>query len=90
MGVENHQLAHETGGLSGAPLTDRATDVLKMIRQTVGQDLAIIASGGIVDKESAREKITAGADLIQLYTGLIFKGPSLIHEITDSLAKTKE
>lgn len=89
-GVEKQPMAYETGGLSGAPLKDRATASLKVIRERVGEDLALIASGGIMDKESAFEKIASGANLIQLYTGLIYEGPALIHDITKELAKKKD
>lgn len=89
-GVEKQPMAHETGGLSGAPLKDRATASLKIIRQTVGEDLALIASGGVTDKESALEKIAAGANLVQLYTGLIYEGPALIHAITKEIARKKD
>ena len=89
-GVEKQPMADETGGLSGAPLQDRATASLKIIRQTVGEDLALIASGGVTDKESALEKIAAGANLVQLYTGLIYEGPALIHAITKEMARKKD
>ena len=86
MGIGDHRFADEIGGLSGTPLNDKATKALRIIRQTVGEDFTIIASGGIMSPESAKEKLSAGANLLQLYTGLIYKGPSLIHDITNHLA----
>lgn len=72
--------AEETGGLSGAPLRDRATVVVEQIRRQAGADLPIIAVGGIMSGDDALEKMQAGADLVQVYTGLIYKGPSLVHQ----------
>ncbi|MFL6537258.1 MAG: quinone-dependent dihydroorotate dehydrogenase [Chthoniobacterales bacterium] len=69
----------ETGGLSGAPLLQRSNDVLRLIRARSA--LPVIGVGGIVDAASARSKIEAGAQLIQIYTGLIFRGPALIREV---------
>jgi dihydroorotate dehydrogenase len=73
----------EQGGLSGAPLQERST---ALIRQIVTQStIPIIASGGIMDGNSAREKIVAGAQLVQIYTGLIYRGPGLLREIAAAL-----
>jgi dihydroorotate dehydrogenase len=69
----------EDGGLSGAPLREKATALL---RQIVGKStIPVIASGGIFDAESAQEKFQAGAQLIQLYTGFVYRGPRLLREI---------
>src|SRR5439155_10004750 len=69
----------QEGGLSGAPLRERAT---AFVRQIAAQStIPVIASGGICDAESAREKFQAGAQLIQLYTGLVYRGPRLLQEI---------
>lgn len=75
----------ETGGVSGKPLTERSTNCIKILKEVVGNEVAIIGSGGIDSSDSANNKIKAGASLLQLYTGLIYKGPSLISHIVDSL-----
>ncbi|MFL6499862.1 MAG: quinone-dependent dihydroorotate dehydrogenase [Candidatus Udaeobacter sp.] len=73
----------QAGGLSGAPLRNKSTE---LVREVAAQcQIPIIASGGIFDAESSREKLQAGAQLIQLYTGLIYRGPQLLREIMDSL-----
>lgn len=71
------------GGLSGTPLKEKSTAVIYMLNKLT--DLPIIGSGGIMTAEDANEKIDAGADLIQIYTGFIFNGPKLIKEINNSL-----
>lgn len=77
--------AHESGGLSGAPLFLRATDTLKIIKAVVGDAVTLIGVGGIDSPDSAKEKLAAGADLLQLYTGLIYEGPELVKRIVDGL-----
>ncbi len=69
------------GGLSGLPLKSRSTEIIRMIRKIAGPDLVIIGVGGIMEKSDAIEKLEAGADLIQIYSGLIYQGPSLIKQI---------
>ena len=66
------------GGLSGAPLKTMSTNVVRQLASQVKGKIAIIASGGVMSVEDAEEKRTAGADLVQLYTGLVYKGPALI------------
>jgi dihydroorotate dehydrogenase len=73
----------QEGGLSGAPLRDKSTALVREI--AARSTIPVIASGGISDAESAREKFHAGAQLIQLYTGLVYRGPQLLREILDSL-----
>ena len=73
----------QAGGLSGAPLRDKSTALVREI--AARSTIPVIASGGIFDAESAREKFQAGAQLIQLYTGLVYRGPQLLSEITDRL-----
>ena len=73
----------ETGGLSGAPLREKSTALVRMI--AARSALPVIGCGGIFDAESAREKMEAGAGLIQIYTGLIYRGPGLLREIAGSL-----
>ena len=79
-GVENLQHADETGGLSGAPLRERSTLVVNWLSEALAGDLPVIAVGGIVSADDAIEKLSAGASLIQLYTGLIYHGPQLVSE----------
>ena len=81
-------LAHadEAGGLSGAPLRERATTVLRVLADVLDGALPIIGVGGIMSAEDAREKIRAGATLVQLYTGLIYRGPELVAECVRALA----
>jgi len=77
----NHDYFSGTGGLSGQPLFDASTLALRTLRKHLGSDFPIIASGGVMNKKSFDEKINSGADLVQIYTGFIYKGPSLIAEI---------
>jgi dihydroorotate dehydrogenase len=74
------------GGLSGAPLRTRATGVIRYLRQKLGPGYPIIGVGGIMTADDALEKLDAGADLIQLYTGFIYEGPSLVKAINKKLA----
>ncbi|HEX7414421.1 MAG TPA: quinone-dependent dihydroorotate dehydrogenase, partial [Bacteroidia bacterium] len=69
------------GGLSGKPLTARSTEVIKFLRSKLDKHIAIIGVGGIHSAQDAMDKLSAGADLIQLYTGFIYEGPMLIKEI---------
>jgi dihydroorotate dehydrogenase len=73
----------QEGGLSGAPLRDKSTALVREINAC--STIPVIASGGILDAESAQEKFQAGAQLIQLYTGLVYRGPQLLREIMDNL-----
>ena len=73
----------QPGGLSGAPLREKSTALVRSI--AAKSKLPIIASGGIVDAQSAREKFQAGAQLIQIYTGLIYRGPGLLREIAEGI-----
>jgi dihydroorotate dehydrogenase len=73
----------QAGGLSGAPLREKSTALLREI--AARSTIPVIASGGICDADSAREKFHAGAQLIQLYTGLVYHGPQLLREIIDKL-----
>ncbi|MEY2519304.1 MAG: dihydroorotate dehydrogenase, partial [Verrucomicrobiota bacterium] len=73
----------QTGGLSGRPLREKSTEFVRAI--TSRSRLPVIASGGIFDAESAREKLEAGAQLLQVYTGYIYRGPGLLREILQNL-----
>lgn len=77
------QRLDQVGGLSGAPLRDKSTALLLEI--AARSTIPVIASGGIFDAESAGEKFQAGAKLIQLYTGLVYRGPQLLREIMDRM-----
>lgn len=79
-------LAEEAGGLSGAPLRQRALEVLRRLRATAGPALPLIGVGGIDSPEAAWERITAGASLVQLYTGWIYRGPALVPRILQALS----
>ncbi len=84
-GGSKHATYAETGGLSGKPLAARSTEVIRhLYRQTSGQ-LPIIGVGGIFNASDAWEKITAGASLVQVYTGLVYEGPKIAREITSGL-----
>ncbi|MET3589292.1 dihydroorotate dehydrogenase [Bartonella silvatica] len=76
-GLRNNLHSGETGGLSGQPLFKRSTIVLAKMRQKLGKEIAIIGVGGIKDAQTALEKVKAGADLIQLYSGMVYEGPDL-------------
>lgn len=78
--VSGHPCAKETGGLSGAPLFERSTAVVAALARALANELPIIAVGGIVDGAKAKAKIAAGAQLVQLYSGLIYRGPELVRE----------
>ena len=82
--VKGHRNAEETGGLSGAPLTNHSTEVIAKFHATLGDDLPIIGAGGIFSAEDALAKRDAGAKLVQLYTGFVYQGPQLIHDIIRS------
>jgi len=73
----------QTGGLSGAPLRQRSTEVIRTLRSVT--QLPIIASGGIMDAASAKEKLDAGANLLQIYTGFVYHGPELIRDIVGAI-----
>ena len=82
-------LAHadEAGGLSGAPVRDLSTRVIHALHRAFKGEIPIIGVGGILSGEHARDKMDAGASLVQLYTGLIYRGPSLVRECAEAVAK---
>ena len=80
-------LAEEAGGLSGAPLRARALEVLRRLRAVAGPGLPLIGVGGIDSPEAAWERISAGASLIQLYTGWIYEGPQLVPAILEGISQ---
>ena len=75
----------ETGGLSGKPLTNRSTEVIKFLSEKSKKAFPIIGVGGIHSKKDALEKLDAGASLVQLYTGFIYEGPKLVRDINKAL-----
>lgn len=83
--IAGHSLANETGGLSGVPVKEMATEVVRLLSGELNGKLPIIAAGGIMNAEDAKEKISAGASLVQVYTGLIYKGATLVSEIVNAL-----
>ena len=85
-GVEGLPHATEQGGLSGAPLGGRALATLRMLARALDGAIPIIAAGGILSGAEARERIEAGATLVQLYTGLVYRGPTLVAECVRALA----
>jgi dihydroorotate dehydrogenase len=70
------------GGLSGKPLTQRSTEVISFLRSKLGAHFPIIGVGGIMNAQDAIDKLNAGADLVQVYTGFIYEGPGLIKSIS--------
>ena len=74
----------QSGGLSGAPLRHKSTEIIRTIKSRC--EIPVIGCGGILDGPSAREKVDAGAALVQIYTGLIYRGPGLLREIGEALA----
>ena len=89
-GVEGARFAAEVGGLSGAPLMGKSTAVLRMLRTRLPQAIPLVGVGGILHGADAATKQAAGATLMQVYTGLIYRGPALIGECVDALRRRKE
>lgn len=83
--VSGHTHGEEVGGLSGEPVRQASLRVIQRLYQELGEDIPIIGVGGISDGESAAEKIRAGAKLVQLYTGFIYRGPVLIGEAVEAI-----
>lgn len=77
----------ETGGLSGRPLTERSTELIRTLYRATGGQLPIIGSGGIFTAEDAYEKIRAGASLVEVYTALIYEGPGLLRRLNSGLRR---
>jgi len=84
-GLEREPLARETGGLSGAPLRALSSQVIRRLYATLRGKIPVIGVGGIFTAEHAWEKLMAGAELVQLYAALIYRGPRVVHEILTGL-----
>ncbi len=78
-------LTAETGGLSGAPVRNRSTEVIRYLRSRAGKNMVIIGVGGIFTAGDVKEKIDAGADLVQVYTGFIYEGPRMVKSLLKGL-----
>jgi dihydroorotate dehydrogenase len=85
-GLDSEPLARETGGLSGLPLKPLSTRVIRQLYATLRGRIPIIGVGGIFTADDAWEKLVAGADLIQIYSALIYRGPEVVHHIVSGLA----
>jgi dihydroorotate dehydrogenase len=85
--VEGYKYAQEQGGLSGAPVREMSNRVLKLFREHLNDSIPIIGVGGVFSAEEAEEKMHLGADLVQIYSGFIYEGPSLVKKTVERLAK---
>lgn len=85
--VQDSPWKDQAGGLSGAPVFEKSTHVIRVMKDAVGDRLPIIGVGGIMSGADARAKIEAGASLVQLYSGFIYRGPELIKESADAIAE---
>ena len=90
LSVQDHPLARETGGLSGAPLMGQATLVLRRLRTRLPDTIPLIGVGGILSGADAVAKMSAGASLVQCYTGLVYRGPELIRECVEAIRRRRE
>lgn len=88
-GVKELPKSEEQGGLSGKPLMELSTHCLNLLKRYLGPEITLIGVGGIDNCDNAQKKIDAGASLIQIYTGLIYKGPNLVHELVTGLNNRK-
>ncbi|WP_019029060.1 quinone-dependent dihydroorotate dehydrogenase [Colwellia piezophila] len=84
-GVEGLEFGTEQGGLSGQPVKDKSTQVIKLLSEALDNKLPIIGVGGIASSDDANEKLQAGASLVQVYTGFIYQGPPLVKDIVNGL-----
>jgi dihydroorotate dehydrogenase len=80
----------EAGGLSGSPVLAGSNRVIRLLRQHLGPQFPIVGVGGILSGYDAVSKIEAGADVVQIYTGLIYKGPALVHEVAKALKQISQ
>lgn len=90
LAIEGHPLAHEQGGLSGRPLYGKSTTVLRRLRSRLAAHIPLVGVGGILSGADAAGKATAGADLVQFYTGLVYRGPALVAECVEALRHRRD
>jgi dihydroorotate dehydrogenase len=83
--IPNHPLAAQTGGLSGRPLLAKSSAAVRILRETLGPNMPIIGVGGVSSADDARLLRAAGADLVQLYTAMVYRGPRLVRELAGAL-----
>ncbi|MEO8670042.1 MAG: quinone-dependent dihydroorotate dehydrogenase [Tahibacter sp.] len=86
-GIAGHRHADEAGGLSGRPVFDRSTSVLRGMHARIGQRIPLIGVGGILSGSDAQTKREAGASLIQIYSGMVYRGPALIGDCVEALRR---
>lgn len=84
--VKGLQHAEEAGGLSGAPVLEASNQIIRQLRSALGSRFPIIGVGGILSGADAVSKIRAGADVVQIYSGLIYRGPDLVTESAQAIA----
>jgi dihydroorotate dehydrogenase len=77
-----------SGGISGKPLTEKSTEIIRYLRSKLGDSIPIIGVGGIMTADDALAKLEAGADLVQIYTGFIYEGPGLVKKINQQILKS--
>ena len=88
--VQAHKRANETGGLSGAPLMNQSTMVLRKLRTRLPDSIPLIGVGGILSGADAVAKMSAGAALVQTYTGLVYRGPELVHDCVEAIRRRRD
>lgn len=88
--VAGHRHASEAGGLSGKPLYARSTAVLRRLRSKLNENIPIIGVGGILSGADAAGKLAAGASLVQIYTGMVYRGPGLVYEAVEAVRRRRE
>ena len=88
--VQGQPHAEEAGGLSGAPVLEMSNGVIRQLRAALGKDFPIIGVGGILSAQDAVSKIDAGADLVQIYTGLIYRGPELVQQTALAIKNSRQ
>ena len=90
MPIQGHPRASEAGGLSGAPLMPQSTRVLRLLRTRLPNHIPLVGVGGILSGVDAVAKMSAGAHMVQLYTGLIYRGPALVRECVEAVRRRRE
>ncbi len=88
--VQAHKRANETGGLSGAPLMNQSTMVLRKLRTRLPDSIPLIGVGGILSGADAVAKMSAGAALVQTYSGLVYRGPELVHDCVEAIRRRRD